>query len=262
MKYCPNCGSQVDDQIKFCTNCGAPLQENNQPTFQQQTEPVVERIVYQQVPVQQNQPKRVSPLGIVAFVLSLTFIGAPIAVVLAILDLVLNKDRKHGLTIAGLAIGAVFSLLLASILFDSSKKEAQKAPTTSTAQVERSVPETKPDSESSREVILETESPTKAPTEKPTSKPNAISENTIRPEIKEAIDSYEEFYDQYVEFMKKLDMSDASMLMESVKMMEKLAEMEKKWDEINEMELTTAETKYLLDASIRIEKKSLELIDS
>ena len=32
MKYCPYCGSEVDDGYSFCTSCGGKLVEKNQPT--------------------------------------------------------------------------------------------------------------------------------------------------------------------------------------------------------------------------------------
>ena len=28
MKFCPNCGTQVDDDCKFCSECGAKKPEN------------------------------------------------------------------------------------------------------------------------------------------------------------------------------------------------------------------------------------------
>ncbi len=29
MKYCPNCGKEVDENLKFCPNCGAPMNEES-----------------------------------------------------------------------------------------------------------------------------------------------------------------------------------------------------------------------------------------
>jgi len=48
MKYCPNCGTQISDEIKFCMNCGAQLSQNEQQYSQQN---------YQQVPAYQYQPQ-------------------------------------------------------------------------------------------------------------------------------------------------------------------------------------------------------------
>ncbi len=35
MKYCSNCGKEVDGNLKFCPNCGAPLNEEERPNPEQ-----------------------------------------------------------------------------------------------------------------------------------------------------------------------------------------------------------------------------------
>ena len=30
MKYCSNCGTACEDEVKFCENCGTSLQKNQQ----------------------------------------------------------------------------------------------------------------------------------------------------------------------------------------------------------------------------------------
>ena len=46
VKYCVNCGKQLDDNAKFCGSCGANMKNNSQPVQQQYTN--------QKQPVQQN----------------------------------------------------------------------------------------------------------------------------------------------------------------------------------------------------------------
>ena len=49
MKFCPNCGAQIDANDKFCTNCGAALNDGSATTPAQPTQVQVQ-------PVQQVQP--------------------------------------------------------------------------------------------------------------------------------------------------------------------------------------------------------------
>ena len=87
------------------------------------------------------------------------------------------------------------------------------------------------------------------------------SEDEISPEFKEAMDSYEAFFDEYVEFMKTYEDSDdpTSMLMDYADYMTKYADAMEKLDQIDEEELTTAEYAYYVDTMARIEKKLLEV---
>lgn len=63
-----------------------------------------------------------------------------------------------------------------------------------------------------------------------------ISETTIRPEFKEAVDSYEDFFDEYVAFMEKYSESDdtASMLADYSSYMTQYAETMEKMESIDE----------------------------
>ena len=84
-----------------------------------------------------------------------------------------------------------------------------------------------------------------------------ISETTIRPEFKEAVDSYEDFFDEYVAFMEKYSESDdtASMLADYSSYMTQYAETMEKMESIDEDELTTAEAAYYTKVSARILEK-------
>ncbi len=121
-------------------------------------------------------------------------------------------------------------------------------PTAEATQVPTSEPTPTPTSE-----------PTPTPTSEPTEQPKTLTQNTIRPEVKAAIDSYEEFYDQYCEFMRKYDASNISMLVEYGKLISQEYEMDKKWDAIKEMDLTEAENKYLFEVETSVTKKLLDL---
>lgn len=93
------------------------------------------------------------------------------------------------------------------------------------------------------------------------------TENTeasgIRPEFQEAMDSYEEFYDQYVAFMQKYAEADTvdamSMMSDYTSYMEQCAEMNEKLEAIDEGEMTDEELAYYLEVTARIEQKLLSV---
>ena len=93
-----------------------------------------------------------------------------------------------------------------------------------------------------------------------------IAEKTdlvIRPEYKEAIDSYEAFFDEYVDFMTLYSESDNpfSMLAEYMEYMTKLSDCMEKLDALEDDAANNAETAYFLEAQLRINKKLLSISD-
>lgn len=85
----------------------------------------------------------------------------------------------------------------------------------------------------------------------------------LRPEFKEEMDSYEAFYDEYCEFLKKYDEnpSDFTLLAKYAEMMAKAAEMTEKFDAWEADDLNTEELKYYLDVNNRVAKKLLEVTE-
>lgn len=85
----------------------------------------------------------------------------------------------------------------------------------------------------------------------------------MRRDFKEAMDSYEEFFDEYVAFMKKYENSDNPMSMFSnyTKFMSQYSETMQKLDEWKSKDLNTKEAAYLLDVTNRINKKLLEVAE-
>lgn len=96
-------------------------------------------------------------------------------------------------------------------------------------------------------------------------KPSTSNKNEatdgLRPEFKEAMDSYEAFYDEYCTFMVKYkaNPTDVNLLSEYSNMLIKLSEMEKAFNEWDEDELNAAELKYYLEVTNRITQKLLEI---
>lgn len=89
-----------------------------------------------------------------------------------------------------------------------------------------------------------------------------VSDNTIRPEIKEAIDAYEAFIDEYCEFMTKYaesDGSDLGLLVDYATFMGKLEDYTEKFDALED-DLTDAEYWYYIEVLNRCNEKMLKAI--
>ncbi len=79
----------------------------------------------------------------------------------------------------------------------------------------------------------------------------------IRPSFKEAVDSYEAFFDEYCAFMEKYSASPGSpgMLADYAKFMSQYSETMGKLDAIGEEEMSSQELQYYTDAMARINEK-------
>ena len=84
----------------------------------------------------------------------------------------------------------------------------------------------------------------------------------ISKDFKEAMDSYEEFFDEYVAFMKKYKDSngtDLSLLSDYSNYLTKYTNLMKEFEEWEEKELNVAETTYYIQVQSRITQKLLEV---
>lgn len=91
-------------------------------------------------------------------------------------------------------------------------------------------------------------------------KENEIS-NSMDPDFKAAMDSYEEFFDEYVAIMKKYQKnpSDLSILADYAKYMGQYADMMQKFERWENEDLNATELAYYIDVQTRITKKLLEV---
>lgn len=126
MKFCSNCGNPVKDSQKFCPECGFSLQDDAQ--INTDSSPQSAEVSPTVLPVQK---KKHAPMGILAFIFSLTLFLSPLGVLLAIIDLLKNKGKKHGFSIAALIIGG----LLSRFLFRSIRNTSQRLAASSTQAV-------------------------------------------------------------------------------------------------------------------------------
>ena len=127
MKYCSNCGNPVKESQKFCPECGFSLQDDDpvstfNPQESEEMPPTIP-LVYK---------KKHSPMSIIAFILSLTLIASPLGVLLAIIDLLKNKQKKHGFSIAALIIGGLLSKFLFKSFQNARTRRAELSSTQAT----------------------------------------------------------------------------------------------------------------------------------
>lgn len=122
--------------------------------------------------------------------------------------------------------------------------------------------ETVPETEMEDETIPETEQE-EAEKPKETRSEDINLVDGMRPEFKEAMDSYEEFVDEYCDFMKKYaesDGTDVGLLADYTDYMSKYSEFVKKFEAWDNEEMNTVEATYYLDVQTRVSKKLLEVI--
>ncbi len=85
------------------------------------------------------------------------------------------------------------------------------------------------------------------------------SGTSIRKEIKEAIDSYEAFINEYCDFMNNYDSSDITMLTKYLSLVSKMSEYTDKMDKLSEEDLTLEELNYYTQVHLRCLQKISEI---
>lgn len=113
-----------------------------------------------------------------------------------------------------------------------------------------------PEPETSDEESSEPDSSAPEKSEPETTESESPAADGIRPEFKEAMDSYESFMQEYADFMKKYKESDNAleMLSEYTDYMSRYTDFAEKWDEWDEEEMNDEELKYYMDVQTRVNK--------
>lgn len=85
--------------------------------------------------------------------------------------------------------------------------------------------------------------------------------DSLRPDFKKAMDSYEAFMDEYISFMKKYkdNPTDSQILSSYTNYMEKYAQAVRDFENWNSNTINTTETNYYLEVQTRINKKLIEI---
>lgn len=89
----------------------------------------------------------------------------------------------------------------------------------------------------------------------------AVSEDLIRSEVKDAIDAYEAYIDEYCKFMETYDSGNTVLLMQYMQMLAKIEEYSQKWEKMEE-DWTEAELTYFWEVSLRCNEKMLKAAES
>ena len=80
----------------------------------------------------------------------------------------------------------------------------------------------------------------------------------IREDVKEAIDSYEDFIDEYCSFMESYDAADTTKLMQYLSLLQKEVDMSEKFDALED-DLNNAELLYYSEVQLRCSEKLIEV---
>ena len=85
------------------------------------------------------------------------------------------------------------------------------------------------------------------------------NEGTIRTEIKEAIDTYEDFMNTYCDFLESFNKSDISMLTRYAELVSQYTEVQNQFDILGNADLNDAELAYYTEVSLRCSARLLEV---
>ncbi len=84
----------------------------------------------------------------------------------------------------------------------------------------------------------------------------------VSPDVKEFLDSYEAFMDEYIDYMKKIEngTSSTAALTEYYDLLAQYDDYVKKLDELDTSNMTEADYEYYIDVTARINKKLIRNI--
>lgn len=118
------------------------------------------------------------------------------------------------------------------------------------------------DPETQAPIETQTDAASKEETEpKATEQPTEAKSDKIDSDFKKAMDAYEAFMDDYVDFMKKYkkNPSDFSLLADYADFMSKYAKFVEDFEKWENEDMNAAETAYYIDVQARVTKKLLEV---
>ena len=87
-----------------------------------------------------------------------------------------------------------------------------------------------------------------------------VANNSVSPDLKETMDSYEAFMDEYIDFMKRYQESDdtTSLLQDYTNYMAKYSDFMQKVNKLDTSKMSAADSAYYLEVTTRVSKKLLE----
>lgn len=283
MAYCRNCGNEIPEGVKFCTNCGSAVdgvanevRGNEFDRMNQNDDVISKKNSKRKVKREETGFEKFSKFfGVILLFIAIVDYNSdpPILTILLSLAIIVGaifclsqKYRLKGFTIIALVL-AVFCLFAG--ISQGKKLGFLKTPTDKEYAEAGYVVEDKDDAP---EIQIETtnnnvgnsndvSSDEKKPEAAKETKP-AQTADGVDPELKAFLDSYEEFMDEYILFMKKYmdDPGNAvTMLGEYASIMEKYGEFAEAVEKYDEKEMSTADAKYYLEVTNRINQKMLDI---
>ena len=239
MAYCKDCGTSVVEGVKFCPNCGSRISEGEGPIVDVK---------------QKKRGKKKHPIrNTILILLAAAFL------------IVVGSEVK----------GRVQWMMLkwkweheTSSYEKKDNSAGVRQSTESTSEAESQKQEAKDDKKEQEESDNSDESTSlidgngtaqnQNEDADETSRTNETNQNGIDPDLKEFLDSYEAFVDEYVEFMKKYKEDPTNI----VSMMDQYTDLLNKEEEFNKMaekydadEMTDEEAKYYLEVMTRCTQK-------
>ncbi len=283
MAYCRNCGNEIPEGVKFCTNCGSTVdgfanevRGNEFDRMNQNDDVISKKNSKRKVKREETGFEKFSKFfGVILLFIAIVDYNSDPPIITIILSLAIivgaifclsQKYRLKGFTIIALVL-AIFCLFAG--ISQGKKIGFLKTPTDKEYAEAGYVVEDKDDAP---EIQIDTtnnnvgnsndvSSDEKKPEEAKETKP-AQTADGVDPELKAFLDSYEEFMDEYILFMKKYmdDPGNAvTMLGEYASIMEKYGEFAEAVEKYDEREMSTADAKYYLEVTNRINQKMLDL---
>ena len=285
MAYCRNCGNEIPEGVKFCTNCGSTVdgfanevRGNEFDRMNQNDDVISKKNSKRKVKREETGFEKFSKFfGVILLFIAIVDYNSDPPILTIILSLAIivgaifclsQKYRLKGFTIIALVL-AVFCLFAG--ISQGKKLGFLKTPTDKEYAEAGYVVEDKDDAPeiqidttnntvgNSNDVSSDEKKPEAAKETKP-----AQTADGVDPELKAFLDSYEEFMDEYILFMKKY-MNDpgnaVTMLGEYASIMEKYGEFAEAVEKYDEKEMSTADAKYYLEVTNRINQKMLDIYD-
>ena len=165
------------------------------------------------------------------------------------LILLKKKDMKPPIKYAIIAIAWIIYLIIAfgGKTTDSPTPTNTKEPITQQVEVTTDKPETTSANEENE----------KESSEEKTEEETSEELTGVRDEVKKALEEYEAFFDEYIEFMEKYSKSDNSseMLIEYTEYMTKYTEAMEALDKMEDMEMSPEENALYVETMARINEK-------
>lgn len=263
---CPQCGAQQEvdsaQDAAICRYCGKPFSAQkgisayNERYFGTQQSGMDNRTYASPGPTYYAEPQKPKKRHTFWWVMGWIFCFPIPLTILMLRNRKLPAAVRYGI----IALGWIVYLYLG---IRGRTSQTERTPAVS------SIPAVTETTSTPNATIRPTETPQPTATPEPVEEGLAEEEETedessfsdgVTPEFKEAMDSYEAFFDVYCEFMKTMsdDPTNFDFLLEYADMMTQYADTMEKLDAIDEAELSPADNAYYIEVMARIDVKLLE----